>query len=85
MTTENKNTPRRGPLKAIILSLADVLEDMGMVMVKTDDLYQTMYKNEEISKKGKIISFSEIIEDREAVRELLSVATDLLFDAIWSE
>ena len=89
-----KNKPL-SPFQNEISRLSDVLSDMGMVMVKTDNYqyqmigktmvktdnyqYQMMYADEKMS-KGKIVPFSEITKDREALRELLSVATDMLFD-----
>ena len=66
------------PFQNEIVRLSDILSDMVIVM--STGIYQAMYIKDVVSGKDVVISFPEIMKDREAVRELLSVATDMLFD-----
>lgn len=67
------------PFTNEINRLIGIVKDMGMVMVKSGEHgYQTMYKGD-ISDE-KVISWKDVENNREAARELLSIAIDLLFD-----
>ena len=63
----------------MLILLINSTDKDGLVMVDRKNVYQTKYK-QEVDLHDKVIPWKEIITNREAVRELLSIATDLFFD-----
>jgi len=63
----------------MIHSLINTTIQNDLVMIEVNGVYQIKYKNE-LDSKDRVISKMEIQNNREAVRELLSIVTYLYFD-----
>ncbi len=79
----SRKTQPHIPFTLEVCRLVKIIKDMDMVVCKGDRYcvkrYHVRYINE-VLEDEKIIPWELAIKEREVVREVLSIATDLLFD-----
>lgn len=64
----------------IIEKIITMLAKSGLVMVSNCGSFYTKGKDEYLLKNEKIILWEDALKSREAVREIMSIATDMYFD-----